>query len=123
MPVVRFVCVGVAAFVVDAAIVWILGYVLANLYVARAMSLCASIMLTFVLNRALTFSASGPLRIGEVASYVGASAIGIALNYAVYAVLIKLEVFWLIAMMAGTVVGASFNFIAYGRIFKGSNSP
>jgi putative flippase GtrA len=110
--------VGGAAFVLDGGIVWALTHLGLSVYVARVISLCISVAFTFCLNRQLTFRAAGPVTMAEVGAYVGASGIGIFLNYAIFAGAIKLGLTWLPAMVLGTVIASTFNFLAYGRIFK-----
>jgi putative flippase GtrA len=117
-PVVRFLFVGGAAFVLDAGVVWGLTHIGIGPYIARTISLCVSVAFTFCLNRLLTFSARGPITGGEVVAYVSASAMGMAINYLLYAGALKLGLPWLSAMALGTVVASAFNFFAYGRIFK-----
>jgi putative flippase GtrA len=118
MPAVRFICVGGTAFVLDAVIVWGLTHLGLSAYVARVISLCVSITFTFMLNRLLTFSAKGPVTLTEVGAYIGASLIGIGINYGVYAALLKASLHWLPAMVTGTIMASLFNFFAYKRIFK-----
>jgi putative flippase GtrA len=110
--------VGGAAFVLDGGIVWGLTHLGLSVYVARVISLCVSVAFTFGLNRLLTFRAAGPVTMTEVGAYVGASGIGIFLNYAIFAGAIKLGLTWLPAMVLGTAIASTFNFLAYGRIFK-----
>lgn len=117
-PLFRFLLVGGAAFVLDAAIVWALTYIGLSVYVARTLSLCASVSFTFCLNRLLTFQAAGLIKLTEILAYIGASGIGICLNYGIFAVGLKLGLTWLPAMILGTVIASAFNFFAYGRIFK-----
>jgi putative flippase GtrA len=117
-PLFRFILVGGAAFLLDAGIVWGLTHLGIGPYVARVASLCASITFTFVLNRYLTYQAAHPISMGEVIGYIGASGLGILLNYVIYATCLKLGLGWLIAMALGTIIASGFNFIAYGRIFK-----
>jgi putative flippase GtrA len=110
--------VGGAAFVLDAGVVWALGYAGISPYWARVVSLCVSISFTFWLNRYLTFQANGSISWREVSAYIGASGIGILLNYAIYAGSLKIGLHWLVAMALGTIIASAFNFLAYGRIFK-----
>jgi putative flippase GtrA len=110
--------VGGAAFVLDAGIVWALTHAGVNAYFARGMSLIASMAFTFSLNRLLTFRAGGPVKLQDVIAYASASAIGMGINYIIYAGCLKLAMAWLPAMVLGTVVASAFNFIAYGKIFK-----
>jgi putative flippase GtrA len=110
--------VGGAAFVLDAGVVWGLTHAGIGPYVARLISISVSIAFTFVLNRALTFRAAGPVTGGEIMAYVAASGVGMAINYAIYAAGLKLGLAWLPALALGTIIAAAFNFFAYGRIFK-----
>lgn len=119
-PVFRFILVGGAAFVMDVAIVWGLTHAGISAYLARIISLCASMTFTFILNRVMTFQASGALTGKEVASYIGASGVGIAINYVIYAGGLKLGLAWLPAMVFGTAIASAFNFLAYRRIFTKS---
>jgi putative flippase GtrA len=112
--------VGGAAFVLDAGVVWGLTQLGLSPYVARVASIALSIAFTFALNRALTFAATGPVTWIEVGAYVGASGVSVAINYAVYAGGLKLGLPWLAALALGTMIAATFNFFAYGRIFKKS---
>jgi putative flippase GtrA len=104
--------------VLDAAIVWGLSELGLGPYLARALSLTVSVAYTFCLNRLLTFRASGPVRLHEVVAYLGASGIGMAINYGLYAGGVKLGLSWFVAMAIGTIVASIFNFLAYGRIFQ-----
>jgi putative flippase GtrA len=121
MPVFRFLFVGGAAFLLDAAIVWGLTHFGSNAYLARSISLAISIGFTFLANRSLTFSASGPILWQEVSAYIGASLLGLAINYGLYVGLLKLNYHWLPAMIGGTLVASVFNFLVYKRIFKKPN--
>jgi putative flippase GtrA len=53
-----------------------------------------------------------------VVAYLGASGLGMVINYAVFAACLGLGLEWLPAMVSGTVIASTFNFVAYGRIFK-----
>lgn len=109
---------GGAAFVLDAGVVWALGHANVGPYLARVVSLCVSIAFTFWLNRSLTFQAKGRISWQEVSAYIGASGIGILLNYGVYAGGLKMGLHWIVAMAFGTIIASAFNFLAYGQIFK-----
>jgi putative flippase GtrA len=117
-PLVRFLFVGGTAFVLDAAVVWGLTHIGTGPYVARVVSLSLSVAFTFFLNRFLTFNAQGSVTWREVVAYVGASGMGMIINYAIFAGAIKLNLPWLGAMALGTIIASTFNFFAYGRIFK-----
>jgi putative flippase GtrA len=98
--------------------VWGLTHFGVGPYVARVISLGLCVAFTFCLNRMITYSAAGPVTWGEVIAYIGASGMGICINYLLYAGGIKLGLPWLLAMAIGTLIASAFNFFAYGRIFK-----
>lgn len=114
----RFVVVGGLAFVLDAGLVFTMVHFGLDKYLSRALSLIVVVLFTFVLNRQATFAASGWPSVQEVAAYVAASLIGLLINYLVFvgATWVKLPL--LLAMAAGTIVASTFNFLAYGKIFK-----
>jgi putative flippase GtrA len=116
-PLFRFILVGAVAFGLDAAIVWAMTRIGVNAYGARAVSLCLSVAFTFLFNRALTFQARQPFTWTEVVAYVSASGLGMAINYGIYVLALKLGAMWLLAMVVGTGLASLFNFYAYGRIF------
>jgi putative flippase GtrA len=118
MPLFRFLLVGGAAFLLDASVVLVMTQMGVSAYMSRIVSLAMSVIFTFVLNRQATFSAQGQATWREFLAYVGASSIGIAINYALFSGCLKLGLAWLPAMVIGTVIASAFNFFAYGRIFK-----
>jgi putative flippase GtrA len=117
-PLFRFLLVGGAAFFVDAGIVGILTHFGVGALGARIVSISVSVIFTFVLNRTLTFQANGRATWQEFSAYVGASLLGIAINYGIFAGCLKLGMTWLPAMGLGTALAAMFNFFVYRRIFK-----
>lgn len=114
----RFVVVGGLAFGLDAGLVFAMVHAGLDKYVSRALSLIVVVLFTFVLNRQATFAATGLPTWHEVIAYVAASLIGLLINYLVFlgASLVNLPL--LVAMAAGTLVASTFNFLAYGKIFK-----
>lgn len=114
----RFVLVGGLAFVLDAGLVVAMVHFGLDKYLSRALSLIVVVLFTFVLNRQATFAATGWPSVKEVLAYVAASLIGLLINYLVFvgATWVKLPL--LLAMAAGTIVASTFNFLAYGKIFK-----
>jgi putative flippase GtrA len=121
-PLFVFLLVGGLAFVLDASIVWGLTQGGLDEYRARLVSIGAAMAFTFCLNRAITFRVEGHVQWREVVAYVGASSVGIILNYAIYAGSVRLGLAWLPAMALGTIIASAFNFLAYGRIFRKSAS-
>lgn len=118
LPLFRFVLVGGTAFVLDAGVVWVMTQMGISVYISRIVSLALTVIFTFVLNRQATFCAQGPATGREFLAYVGASGIGIVINYVLFAACLKLGLAWLPAMVIGTVTASAFNFFAYSRIFK-----
>jgi len=114
----RFVVVGGLAFLLDAALVFGLVHLGLDVFLSRALSLIVVVLFTFVLNRQATFAASGWPSVREVFAYVAASLIGLLINYLVFVGATWAKLPLLLAMAAGTIVASTFNFLAYGKIFK-----
>jgi putative flippase GtrA len=114
----RFVVVGGLAFVLDAALVFAMVHLGLDKYLSRALSLFLVVLFTYVLNRQSTFAAEGWPSVQEVAAYIAASLIGLLINYVVFVGASWLKLPLLLAMAAGTLVASTFNFLAYGKIFK-----
>jgi putative flippase GtrA len=127
-PFFRFAIVGTLGLVVDLTILWTALHVLGTgPYAGRAISFAFAVTFTWALNRHLTFGdkrardAGGMAR--EWAKFVAANSIGLAVNYAVYAALIR----WadglfadpLVAAGLGAIAGLAFNYTASSRlVFK-----
>ncbi len=114
----RFLVVGGLAFVLDAGLVVGLVHLGLDVYLSRALSLIVVVLFTFVLNRQATFAVTGWPSVQEVAAYVAASLIGLLINYLVFVGTTWVKFPLLLAMAAGTIVASTFNFLAYGKIFK-----
>ena len=114
----RFVIVGGLAFGLDAGLVFAMVHFGVDKYLSRALSLIVVVLFTFVLNRQATFAAAGWPRVHEVFAYVAASLIGLLINYLVFVGAIWAKFPLLLAMAVGTLAASTFNFLAYGRIFK-----
>ena len=110
--------VGGLAFGLDAGLVFAMVHVGVDTYLSRALSLLVVVLVTFVLNRQATFAVAGSPRVQEVFAYVAASLIGLLINYLVFVGATWAKFPLLLAMAAGTIVASTFNFLAYGRIFK-----
>ena len=114
----RFVVVGGLAFVLDAGLVFAMVHLGLDVYLSRAVSLIVVVLFTFVLNRQATFAATGWPNAREAFAYVAASLIGLLINYLVFVGATFANLPLLLAMAAGTIVASTFNFLAYGKIFK-----
>jgi putative flippase GtrA len=128
-PFVRFAMVGAAGFVVDETVLTIGHYLLGlDPYVARAVSIFVAMTFTWWGNRTFTFAAhAAGESVGAVArewlAFVLANALGAAVNYAAYTLLVR---FFpaplsnpLLAAAIGVGVGMVFNFTLSKRfVFK-----
>ncbi len=80
----RFLCVGVVGLAVDAGIFAVLFGHGAGAPAARAASLFVATFVTWLLNRLLTFGASGHAPLIELARYAGVAVVAQGFNYAVF---------------------------------------
>lgn len=84
----RFGMVGVAGFVVDGGLLQLLvAGGLAGPIVARLVSFPTAVLVTWYLNRRITFGDGGPL-LRSLLRYVLVSAVGTTLNFVVYSALV-----------------------------------
>jgi putative flippase GtrA len=79
---------------------------------ARAVSLAVATMVTWRLNRALTFDRSGRHQGEEVLRYAAVTAAAQGTSYAVFTVLVLTVLDWLpqAALLAGSAVAALFSY-------------
>ncbi len=127
-PFLRFAIVGALGFAVDVAVLALAIEVLGlGPWVGRAISFAVTVTFTWAMNRQLTFSdrkahgAAGAAR--EWARFVAANAIGLCVNYAVYAALVawgpQILAIPYVAAGCGSVAGLFFNYAASSRlVFK-----
>lgn len=118
---VAFAVVGVAGFVVDAAIVVALHRVGAGLILAQIGAFACAVTVTWIGNRSWTFGAR-PKTLGlrqEWLRYVSASLLGWLANNGVYLVLVlgvpACAREPVMAVAAGSLAGATFNYTASSR--------
>jgi putative flippase GtrA len=116
--IVKFLLVGGLAFVLDAALTYVLQRFGLSAELARMPALAASIVFTFFANRRATFAVSTVPNLGEFFAYVMASLAGVAINYAIYWALLQAGLQWFVAAGIGTLCAAVFNFAVYRRIFQ-----
>jgi putative flippase GtrA len=116
----RFALVGVAGFLVDAAVVAVLIRVLAiGPYQARIGSYLFAVSTTWWLNRRFTFRSTRPPA-RELATFILTNAFGAMVNLAVYAAIIA----WfgsggwipVIAVAIGSLMGLCINFLLSSKI-------
>ncbi|MFP4155179.1 MAG: GtrA family protein [Halothiobacillaceae bacterium] len=131
----RFGTVGVKVSLIDIGGLYLLHVMLgANLYVARVLSLGSAILVGYLLNRYFTFDhEQRGCFYRQMAGHFGVHVTGGLINYGVFSVVL-LSVghllpelsgaFWmpLVAVVAGGVVGMTFNFAASRRfVFRRTN--
>lgn len=114
----RFAIVGGLAFLLDAAILKTLVHFGVDPVVGRIFSLAASVTLTWVLNRNLTFAAQKPPSWGEFGHYVLSSMMGLIINYVVYSAAVFLHTPLIVALVIGTVIASIFNFFRYRQLLS-----
>ena len=108
-PVIFLVDLGVLTLLVKAGIPPLAG---------RLGSLSASVGVGFLLNRTFTFRAEGKPSLGEFGRYVLAAALGIAVNYGVFALAHRGGVPNAAAVAAGMLASALVTFTRFRAIFR-----
>jgi putative flippase GtrA len=114
----RFSLVGAAGFVVDAAVLNVLlAWSGLGLYSGRVCSYLAAATFTWALNRAFTFRGADRARPGaQWGKFLSANALGAAVNYGAYALLVatlsNVAARPVLGVAAGSIAGLAFNFAA-----------
>lgn len=127
-PFLRFAVVGALGFLVDLAMLW-LGFNVLHLdvYSARIVSFAVTVTFTWALNRHVTFgerrARDWPGMVREWLRFVTVNSIGLAANYAVYALLVTYATGWpanpYVAAGCGSAAGLLFNYVASSRLVFG----
>jgi putative flippase GtrA len=116
----RFALVGAAGFLVDAGALTLAmkGFGLGP-YAARAFSYFCAATFTWFCNRHFTFANASGAPAPEWLRFMGANALGGALNYGVYAALVAFSAAVaaqpVLGVAAGSIAGLAFNFAASKR--------
>jgi putative flippase GtrA len=125
-----FGVVGALGFVVDTAALYAaIGLLGAGLYLGRAISFLTAASFTWALNRRYTFAERrGDNRVAEWGRFLAANAVGGAVNYATYALLVTMHPVAaanpVIGVAAGSVAGLAINFVlSRSLVFRGGQSP
>lgn len=124
----KFAIVGSIAFVVDAALLLIAVEVLHWApEVARILSFLGAVTTTWYLNRSFTFATQAAPSVKEFVSYVLAMSFGLAVNYAVFVVVIRLNdiasAYPVLALVPATLAGMVINFLFSRRILDAGDGP
>ncbi len=111
----RFTLVGAAGFVVDAgALTMVMHAFGLGLYSGRVFSYLCAATFTWICNRRFTFAARAGAPALEWLRFLGANAIGGAVNYGVYAAIVTFtavgEAWPVVGVGAGSLSGMVFNF-------------
>jgi putative flippase GtrA len=124
---VRFAAVGAAGFAVDAAVLTA-AMALAGLgpYAGRVVSFLCAATFTWAANRAFTFAGADPARPArQWLRFVVANALGAAVNYGTYALLVAtvaaVRELPVAGVAAGSIAGLAFNFAASRRWVFGAS--
>lgn len=123
---VRFSIVGSLGFLVDAGVLHLLiAGVGGDLYVSRLFSFLAAASFTWAMNRRFTFGAADHRSGRQWARFITVNAVGGAINYAVYAILVATQpavaALPVLGVAAGSLAGLAVNFTAsrtlvFGRV-------
>jgi putative flippase GtrA len=114
----RFLGVGAIGLLTDVSVFTAINaYVAAPLSV-RLVSLAAATLVTWRLNRALTFDASGRRQDEEAMRYVAVTVVAQGVSYAVFAALVLSMLHWFpqAALVTGAAVAAVFSYFGH-RLF------
>ena len=113
---IRFALVGVAGFIVDAAVLTIMLWVGTDFYTGRLVSFLCAVTGTWFANRSFTFKSEDPNLIGEWARFVSTNAVGGTINYVTYALLVATTAYFaehpVFAVGVGSIAGLAWNFAA-----------
>lgn len=115
----RFGLVGATAFAVDSGLLMLMAGAGTGYYVGRAVSLSASVILTFFLYRSFTFRARHPPTGREFLSYLRAVLTGAILNYLIYLLGLQADLHPIFALALATMITMVFNYLRFRRVFSG----
>ncbi len=115
--VIRFAVVGVIGFVVDGGGTWVLAHPFGvPAVLARVAPLLLSILVTWLLNRSLTFRVEAPRSRVELARYASVALTSAALNFVVYTILVWFGIHVFVAVALATGLLALYSFLGYRHL-------
>lgn len=117
-----FVVAGAIGFLTDAGVLHLLiTYTAVGPYLARIVSIALAMMVTWQINRRITFGHSGRSALDEGVRYTFVGSLGAALNYAVYAALIYAipPIQPVAAVVAASLAAMVFSYFGYSRLVFG----
>lgn len=118
-----FLLVGSVGFLVDAGLLTMMAAAGSGPYLGRAVSFPVAVVTTFLLNRHLTFQASGTDKPGlQFVRYLGAQVGGTLLNLAVYVALLASVPAWSnqpwIPLAIGSIAAMALTYLSSRVIFR-----
>ncbi|QFT80429.1 GtrA-like protein [Roseovarius sp. THAF27] len=113
---VRFLAVGSAGFAIDAGLLWSLITLGGDPYLSRAVSFAVAMTVTWALNRRWTFRSTRRKSLHhEYAGYAAVQSAGIAVNFAIYALILSAlgatAATAVVALAGGSVVALAVNYL------------
>lgn len=122
----RFILVGLAGFTLDNVVLAALHYGLGvSPFAARIVSLSLSVLLTWRLNRTVTFASTGGDQATEGLRYLMVVSVAIAINYVVYALALMFDPHLppIVGVMAGAAAAMGFSYAGYSLFVFTSSRP
>lgn len=117
---IKFCCVGVAGFAVDAGIVTGLTALGLDPFLGRLISFLCGMTTTWFLNRVFTFADHDEKWLSQWLRFASVNSIGGLINYAVYAAAVALVPFFrdhlVLAVALGSVAGLAWNFTGSSKL-------
>lgn len=112
----RFVGVGVVGFAVDGGGTWLLARLGLPPVEARIAPLLVAIVVTWLLNRSVTFNVDRPKSRAELTRYATVALSSAFFNFVLYSALVLVGVHPLVAVAVATLVLTLYSFFAYRRM-------
>ena len=120
--IIKFALVGGLGFITDIAILTIMLQLGAGAIYGRVISFSCAVLLTFFLNRRITFQSIGPIP-NQLFSYLSASFIGLLVNWFVYYFGLSFTSAQ-VSLGIASAVAMIFNFVLYRyAVFKPPKQP
>jgi putative flippase GtrA len=111
-----FVLAGGLGFVADAAVLWLLTYgVGVSPFLARLVGIALGVLVSWLVNRSVTFGATSPPSLREFAKYSAAAGFAQVVNYAVFGAILlaRPETDPMIAFVVACLVSIPTSYIGF----------